>query len=97
MIDTGNSLFVWGWIFLLFYIGIMVVCGVIGMRRVKGSDDFATARGSYGPWFLAFALVATTASGGTFLGLPGIAYKDGLAGLWYAFIYPFGVYTRPLA
>ncbi len=93
MIDTGNSLFVWGWIFLLFYIGIMVVCGVIGMRRVKGSDDFATARGSYGPWFLAFALVATTASGGTFLGLPGIAYKDGLAGLWYALIYPFGVYT----
>ncbi len=93
MFDTGNSLFVWGWIFLLFYIGIMVVCGFIGMRRVQGSDDFATARGGYGPWFLAFALVATTASGGTFLGLPGIAYKDGLAGLWYAFIYPFGVYT----
>lgn len=93
MSESANSLFVYAWIFLLFYIGIMVVCGVVGMRRVKDSDDFATARGGYGPWFLAFALVATTASGGTFLGLPGIAYKDGLAGLWYAFIYPFGVYT----
>ncbi len=93
MFDDANPLFVWGWIFLAFYIAIMVVCGFIGMRRVRGSDDFATARGAYGPWFLAFALVATTASGGTFLGLPGIAYKDGLAGLWYAFIYPFGVYA----
>lgn len=93
MPDGDTSLFTWGWIFLVFYIGIMVACGWIGMRRVKNSDDFATARGGYGPWFLAFALAATTASGGTFLGLPGIAYKDGFAGLWYAFIYPFGVYT----
>ena len=29
----------------------------------------------------------------TFLGIPGIAYRDGVAGLWFAFIYPFGVYT----
>ncbi len=88
-----SSLYLWGWFFLAVYIALMMVCGWIGMRRVRGSDDYATARASYGPWFLAFALVATTASGGTFLGLPGIAYRDGLAGLWYAFIYPFGVYT----
>jgi len=93
MQGADDNLYVWGWIFLSGYIALMVVCGAIGMRRVRGSDDFATARASYGPWFLSFALVATTASGGTFLGLPGIAYRDGLAGLWYAFIYPFGVYT----
>ena len=33
--------------------------GAIGMRRVSNSDDFATARRSYGPIFLAFALTAT--------------------------------------
>ena len=93
MIEAGPELIRWGWFFLSFYIALMMVCGVIGMRRVRSGDDFATARAGYGPWFLSFALVATTASGGTFLGLPGIAYKDGLAGLWYAFIYPFGVYT----
>lgn len=88
-----NDLHAWGWTFLLMYVGIMIGAGIIGMKRVRSSDDFATARGGYGPWFLSFALVATTASGATFLGIPGIAYSDGLAGLWYAFIYPFGVYT----
>lgn len=88
-----QELHTWGWAALLLYVGIMIGAGFVGMKRVRNSDDFATARGSYGPWFLSFALVATTASGATFLGIPGIAYREGLAGLWYAFIYPFGVYT----
>ena len=87
-----EPLIFWGWTFLAFYIGMMVVFGFVGMGRVEDSDDFATARGSYGPVFLAFALTATTASGATFLGLPGLAYKAGLSCLWYAFIYPLGVY-----
>ena len=84
---------VWTWIFFVLYTGIMLACGVLGMRRVRGSDDFATARRSYGPLFLALALTATTASGGTFLGLPGICYGSGLSGLWLAFVYPIGVYV----
>ena len=91
-----EPLIFWGWTFLAFYIGMMVVFGFVGMGRVEDSDDFATARGSYGPIFLAFALTATTASGATFLGLPGLAYKAGLSCLWYAFIYPLGVYTGVL-
>ena len=86
----------WGWTFLAFYIGMMVIFGFVGMGRVEDSDDFATARGSYGPIFLAFALTATTASGATFLGLPGLAYKGGLSVLWYALIYPLGVYSGVL-
>ena len=86
----------WGWTFLAFYIGLMVVFGFVGMSRIKDSDDFATARGSYGPIFLAFAMTATTASGATFLGLPGLAYKGGLSTLWYAFVYPLGVYIGVL-
>jgi len=86
----------WGWIFLALYMGLMVLFGFVGMSRVKGSDDFATARGAYGPVFLAFAMTATTASGATFLGLPGLAYSAGLSALWYAFVYPLGVYTGVL-
>lgn len=86
----------WGWIFLAVYIALMVVFGVVGMRRIKDSDDFATARASYGPVFLAFALTATAASGATFLGLPGLAYTSGMSALWYALIYPIGVYTGVL-
>lgn len=91
-----EPLIFWGWTFLVLYIGLMLLFGFIGMRRVEDSDDFATARGSYGPLFLAFAMTATTASGATFLGLPALAYKSGLSVLWYAFVYPLGVYIGVL-
>ncbi len=83
----------WGWFFLALYIAAMMFFGYLGMRRVRSSDDFATARGAYGPLFLAFALTATTASGGTFIGIPGLGYKAGFSALWYAFVYPLGVYA----
>ena len=83
----------WGWFFLVFYIAAMLFFGYLGMRRVKNSDDFATARNSYGPLFLAFALTATAASGGTFLGIPAIGYKFGLPAMWYAVLYPLGTYV----
>jgi SSS family transporter len=91
-----DPLIFWGWTFLAFYIGLMVLFGFVGMRRVEGSDDFATARGSYGPLFLAFAMTATAASGATFLGLPALAYTSGMSVLWYAFVYPLGLYSGVL-
>lgn len=87
-----DPLIFWGWTFLAIYVCIMLAFGLVGMRRVRSSDDFATARASYGPLFLAFAMTATTASGATFLGLPGLAYRAGISALWYAFVYPLGVY-----
>ena len=87
-----EPLTVWSWLFLILYIGAMLAIGVIGQRRVKHADDFATARGSYGPVFLAFAFAATTASGATFLGGPGLAYDFGFATVWGNFLYPIGVY-----
>lgn len=86
------SLIRWSWLFLVFYIGGMVALGVIGQRRIAHADDFATARGSYGPLFLALAFAATTASGATFLGSPGLAYEWGLPSAWSNFLYPMGVY-----
>jgi len=86
------DLITWSWIFLVVYIGGMLTIGVIGQRRVKHADDFATARGSYGPIPLAFAFAATTASGATFLGNPGLSYQFGLAAQWGNFLYPVGVY-----
>ena len=96
MVDVDPSLRLWGWFFLALYIGAMMIFGFIGMRRVRDSDDFATARGAYGPIFLAFALTATTASGGTFIGIPALAYRTGFPALWYAFVYPLGTYLGVL-
>lgn len=86
----------WSWLFLVLYVGAMVVFGFIGGNKVKNADDFATARESYGPVFLAFAFAATTASGATFVGFPGIAYDAGFPAVWSVFLYPIGVYLGVL-
>ena len=83
----------WSWIFLVLYIGLMLGIGVLAQRKVKSADDFATARAGYGPLFLAFAFAATTASGATFIGLPGIGYEMGMASIWSHVLYPLGVYV----
>lgn len=88
----NSELLRWSWGFLVFYVGAMILFGYLGQKRVRNADDFATARGGYGPLFLAFAFSATTASGATFIGLPGIAYNVGMASVWLFFLYPFGVY-----
>ena len=86
------TLITWSWVFLVFYMGAMLAIGYLGGRRVRHADDFATARGSYGPLWLAFAFAATTASGATFLGGPGLAYVYGTPTIWGNFLYPIGVY-----
>ena len=83
----------WSWVFLAFYVGLMIAFGVIGHRKVSNADEFATARGGYGPLFLAFAFAATTASGATFVGesiqCRRIRYRSGR--LWATF---FGFCVR---
>ncbi|MFV8817532.1 sodium:solute symporter family protein [Haliea sp. E17] len=93
MNNIDGDLLFWSWGFLLLYIGGMLLFGYLGQRRVRNADDFATARGGYGPLFLAFAFSATTASGATFIGIPGIAYTTGLSAMWVLFLYPVGVYV----
>ncbi|NNL86331.1 MAG: sodium:solute symporter family protein [Myxococcales bacterium] len=86
----------WSWLFLVLYVGAMLGFGWIASRRVRDADDFATARGAYGPGFLALAFAASTASGATFLGSPGLGYKFGVASMWSKFLYPVGVYIGVL-
>ena len=86
------SLTTWSWIFLVFYISAMLGIGFYAQRRIRQADDFATARGAYGPYFLALAFAASTASGATFLGSPALSYEWGLAANWGNFLYPIGVY-----
>ncbi len=82
----------WSWIFLVLYIAMMVGIGIYAQRKIKHADDFATARGAYGPIFLALAFAASTASGATFLGSPALGYEFGMAAQWSNFLYPVGVY-----
>jgi len=90
------TLVAWSWLFLLLYMLLMLGIGWIGQQKVQHADDYATARSSYGPVFLAFAFAATTASGATFLGGPGLVYELGLGILWSSIAYPCGVYVGVL-
>ncbi len=87
------SLTAWSWTFLLGYVGLMVGIGIYAQRQIKHADDFATARGAYGPVFLALAFAASTASGATFLGSPAMSYEWGFSTVWLHFLYPIGVYV----
>jgi len=86
------TLYGWSWLFLFGYVTVMVGFGILGSRRVRNADDFATARGGYGPFLLAVAFASTAASGATFLGLPGLTYSYGMSTLYIAFLYPLGIY-----
>lgn len=90
------SLMTWAWIFLIAYIAVMIAIGIYAGRQVHSGDDYAVARSSYGPLMLALAFAATTASGATFIGIPGLGYSLGVASLWYPFLYPIGVYIGVL-
>ena len=87
------TLIAWSWVFLILYLAGMIGIGIYAQSRVRAADDFATARGAYGPLFLAFAFAATTASGATFLGTPALGYEWGFATLWANFLYPTGMYV----
>lgn len=92
-----SNLQIWSWGLLGAYLVGMIALGLAARAKVASGDDFATARRSYSPLFLAFAFAATVASGGTFIGFPAIAYDAGTPVIWAIALYPAGVYLGVLA
>lgn len=84
----NREIIVFSWIFMVLFIGLMLFLGWVGMKRTKSSDDFATARSSYGPFTIALVIAAGISSGSTFMGMPGLAYSMGAPSLWYPLLYP---------
>ncbi len=82
----------WGWIWLAVFAVVFIGIGTYGMRKTKTGEDFAVARGAFGPFMVAFAFAATIASGATFMSLPGMAYSKGFAAIWYPAVYPIAIY-----
>ncbi|WP_414049232.1 sodium:solute symporter family protein [Macrococcus animalis] len=83
-----DSVVMWSWILMTLFIILMLALGVVGMKRTHNSDDFATARSSYGPITIALVIAAGISSGSTFMGMPGLAYAVGAPSLWYPLLYP---------
>ncbi len=61
------------------YLIACVLIGVLASRRVLGSnDEYWVAGRSVGPWVNAIALMAALASGGSIIGVMGLAYSKGI-------------------
>ncbi|MDA0237230.1 MAG: sodium:solute symporter family protein [Proteobacteria bacterium] len=86
----------WGWGLLAASILMFIGIGFAGMKKTKTDEDFAVARGAYGPVTLAFAFAGTIASGATFMSVPGMAYSKGFAAIWYPATYPIAIYLGML-
>ena len=64
----------------ILYLGITFLLAYFAHRRAgKGRflEDFFVARREMGPWVLALTWIATSASGGTFIGAPSLAHRYG--------------------
>lgn len=64
---------------VLAYLAVCVVVGVVASRRVLDSpDEYWVAGRRVGTWVNALAILAALASGGSLVGVVGLAYRDGI-------------------
>jgi sodium/proline symporter len=64
------------------YLAVLVAIGFVSQRYTKGMEGFALGNRRMGPWLTALSYESTAYSGWLMLGLPGRAFKFGLAAIW---------------
>ena len=82
----------WLLIFILGYWAYCIFWGWKGARQARTANDYFIANRTIGLWVFVLAATATSFSGWTFVGHPGLIYKTGLP---YAFA-SFYAITIPL-
>lgn len=72
-------------IVLSLYALMIIVIGIIGMRRTRSFSDFLLGGGKVGPWMTAFSYGTAYFSAVLFIGFAGkIGWEFGFSGLWIA-------------
>jgi len=83
---------VWLFIFVALYWGYCIFWGVKGAISAKTATDYFLAGRSISLWVFVLAATATSFSGWTFMGHPGLLYRDGFQyayASFYAITIPF--------
>jgi len=83
---------IWLTLFVALYWSYCLYWGVRGARRARTSADYFVAGRSIGVWVFVLAATATSFSGWTFIGHPGLILRDGLPyafASFYALTIPF--------
>lgn len=75
---------------LVVYLAVLIGIGIVGFRRARlTEEDYYLAARNQGLLTTALTIMATMFSAAAILGLPGAAYKDGVAFLFFALNLPF--------
>jgi solute:Na+ symporter, SSS family len=73
-------------IVLAAYALMIIIIGIIGLRKTKSFSDFFLGGGNVGPWMSAFSYGTAYFSAVLFIGFAGkIGWGFGYSGLWIAF------------
>ncbi len=80
---------------LALYALMIIIVGIVGLRKTRSSKDFLLGGGNIGPWMTAFSYGTAYFSAVLFIGFAGnIGWNFGLSGLWVAFFNAFiGVFV----
>lgn len=87
-----QSSVVWLFIFVIAYWAYCIFWGIKGARMSKTASDYFIAGRSIPIWVFVLAATATSFSGWTFMGHPGLLYRDGFQyayASFYAITIPF--------
>ena len=83
---------VWLFIFVAMYWSYCIFWGIKGARQAKTASDYFIAGRTIPIWVFVLAATATSFSGWTFMGHPGLLYRDGFQyayASFYAITIPF--------
>ena len=83
---------VWLFIFVVLYWGYCIFWGIRGARLARTASDYFIAGRKLSLWVFVLAATATSYSGWTFMGHPGLVYRDGFQyafASFYAIAIPF--------
>lgn len=73
------------------YFAMMIVCGIVAMRRLKSTADYLVADRNLPFWVFFPCLSAVILGGGSTFGSASQSYQFGLSGAWITFMFGLGV------
>jgi len=76
---------------LLLYFGVLMIIGIIGVKKAKSEKDFVLAGSRLGYYSHVGCLAAVIIGGAATMGSTTVGYNFGVSGLWFVSMMGFGI------
>ncbi|MCY9549158.1 sodium:solute symporter [Lysinibacillus xylanilyticus] len=76
---------------LLLYFGVLMIIGIIGVKKAKSEKDFVLAGSRLGYYSHVGCLAAVIIGGAATMGSTSLGYNFGVSGLWFVSMMGFGI------